>query len=112
MIDSYKFGVIVIDGKQYSSDVIIYPKRVNDHWWRKEGHLLLPQDLEEVIKEKPTVLVVGTGNSGLMKVPLTTSEWIQSKGIEVKIEPTQRACQIYNQLHKSKKVIAALHLTC
>ena len=112
MINSYKFGVIVIDGKQYRSDVVIYPKRVDDHWWRKEGHLLLPGDLEEVTKEKPTLLVIGTGSPGLMKVPLATSEWIRSKGIEVKIEPTQRACQIYNQLHKSKKVIAALHLTC
>jgi hypothetical protein len=30
MIDSYDFGAIVIDGKRYSSDVIIYPDRVKD----------------------------------------------------------------------------------
>jgi len=112
MIDSYEFGHIVINGKHYHSDVIIYPDRVDDHWWRKEGHLLLPEDLKEVVKENPQILVIGTGNSGLMKVPSTTINWIKSKKIEVRIEPTQTACHTYNQLCSSHKVIAALHLTC
>jgi len=112
MIDSYEFGHIVINGKHYHSDVIIYPDRVDDHWWRKEGHLLLPEDLKEVVKENPEILVIGTGNSGLMKVPSATLNWIKSKKIEVRIEPTQTACHTYNQLCSSHKVIAALHLTC
>ncbi|MEM3578264.1 MAG: Mth938-like domain-containing protein [Candidatus Bathyarchaeia archaeon] len=28
MIDSYDFGVIVVNGKRYTSDVIIFPERV------------------------------------------------------------------------------------
>jgi hypothetical protein len=112
MIDFYEFGHIVIDGKHYHSDVIIYPNKVDDHWWRKEGHLLLPEDLEEVAKEKPEILIIGTGNPGFMKVPSATLSWIKSKKIEARIEPTQMACQIYNRLYNSNKVIAALHLTC
>ena len=30
MIDYYQFGLIVIDGKRYSSDVIIFPNGVKD----------------------------------------------------------------------------------
>jgi len=112
VITSYRFGVIVIEDKQYTSDVIIYPDKVDDRWWRKEGHLLLPEDLEEVIKEKPEIIIIGTGNPGLMKVPPATLEWIQLKGIQVKIKPTKLACQTYNQLYQSKKTIALLHLTC
>lgn len=112
MITSYRFGVVVIGDKQYTSDVIIYPDKVDDRWWRKEGHLLLPEDLEEAIKEKPEIIIIGTGNPGLMKVPPATLEWIQSKGIEVKIKPTKLACQTYNQLYQPKKTIALLHLTC
>lgn len=36
MINSYDFGRIVVDGKAYTSDVIIFPDRVNSYWWRKE----------------------------------------------------------------------------
>jgi len=113
MINSYKFGYIVVDGKSYTSDVIIYPQKINAHWWREEGHLLLPQDIKEILlKEKPEVLIIGTGDLGLMKVPPETLKYIKSKGIEVKVEPTRLACQLYNKIYNSRKTIAALHLTC
>jgi len=112
VINDYKFGLIIVEGKKYYSDVIIYPTRVDDHWWRKEGHLVLPQDLEEVIKEEPALLIIGTGDSGLMKVPEETVRWIKSKKIELIIEPTSSACQSYNKFHQWKRTIAALHLTC
>lgn len=112
MVDSYQFGVIVVNGRRYTSDVIIYPNRVDDNWWRREGHSLCPQDLGEIVREKPEILVIGTGNSGLMKVSPSTRGWIEEKGIKLKAEPTQTAYQTYNQLQKAHKVIAALHLTC
>ena len=67
-IDSYQFGRIVVSGKKYTSDVIIFPDRVTDNWWRKTGHQLCLKDIAEVMTENPEVLVVGTGDSGLMKV--------------------------------------------
>ncbi len=112
MIDSYSFGRIVIDGKEYDADVIIFPHRVMDNWWRKEGHQLSVEDLERVFEEKPEVLVVGTGHSGLMRVLPETQERLKSEGIQLIAEKTRKACEIYNQLSKSKKVVAALHLTC
>ncbi|MBC7188911.1 hypothetical protein H5U35_01680 [Candidatus Aerophobetes bacterium] len=112
MIEKYSFGKITIDGKIYTSDVIVYPDRVKDNWWRKEGHLLLPEDLEEVVKEKPEILVVGTGNSGLMQVPPETRNWLSSHRIKLIAEPTEKACATYNKLCKTTKVVAALHLTC
>ena len=113
MIDSYDFGRIVIDGKKYTNDVIIFPNRVMSSWWRKEGHRLHINDLNEVLKEKVEVLIVGTGYSELMKVPTETKEFIESTGFKLIIQPSKEACKTYNSLVKSgKKVIAALHLTC
>ena len=113
MIDSYDFGKIVIDGKQYTSDLIIFPSRIMSGWWRKEGHRLHVNDLDEVVKEKAEVLIIGTGYSGLMKVPTETKEFVEKEGPELIIQPTKEACKTYNSLIKSgKKVIAALHLTC
>jgi hypothetical protein len=112
MIDSYEFGLIIINGKRYSSDVIIYPDKVKNDWWRKEGHQLGVDDLEDVIEENPEVIVVGIGNPGLMRVLPETEKHIKSQGIKLIIQSTPDACKSYNQLSSSRKVIALLHLTC
>ena len=111
-IESYSFGNITIDGRTYTSDVIIYPERVDSSWWRKEGHNLNIVDLNNVIKAGPDVLVVGTGSSGLMKVPKETISHLESKGIEVHVALTARAVELFNKLQSNRKVIAAFHLTC
>lgn len=111
-IDSYKFGEIVIDGRRYSSDVIVYPDRVDSQWWRREGHSLEPADVPEVLQAPPDVLVIGQGNPGRMDVPAETRRRLEEAGIEVLVEPTTRACDTYNRLRGKRRVVAALHLTC
>lgn len=63
MIDSYEFGTIVIRGKRYRSDIIIFPESVLDGWWRREGHSLHIEDLKEILngEPQPEMLIVGTG---------------------------------------------------
>ncbi|MBA7495556.1 hypothetical protein ES702_06143 [subsurface metagenome] len=112
IIDSYQFGQIVINGKKYTSDVIISPDSVKDNWWRKTGHELCLGDIAEVIAENPQVLVVGTGASGLMKVLLEVEQTVEAQGIKLIVETTDKASHTYNQLCRSKKAVAALHITC
>jgi hypothetical protein len=112
MIESYEFGRIVIKGKRYATDVIIYPDHVEDNWWREEGHSLSPVDLWAVVQAKPEVLVVGTGRSGLMRVLPETEKYLREQGIRLIAERTTEAVRIYNQLCQSTRVVAALHLTC
>jgi hypothetical protein len=112
MIESYSFGRIVIDGKTYTSDVIIYPDNVNDSWRRKNGHLLQKEDLRDIIQFNPEVLIVGTGDNGLMKVPNDTKQFLESKGIELISGETSKACDIYNKLKGRRNIVAAFHLTC
>ena len=112
MIESYEFGRIVIGGKGYNTDVIIYPDHVEDNWWREEGHSLSPVDLWTVVQAKPKVLVVGTGRSGLMRVLPETEKYLREQGVRLIAERTTEAVRIYNQLCQSTRVVAALHLTC
>jgi len=112
MIDSYDFGRIVINGKRYNSDLIVFSDKVRDGWWRKEGHRLHVEDLKDVLEFKPEVLVVGTGYSGLMRIPPETRRYVESEGIELISQKTAEACETFNRLVKSRKVVAALHLTC
>jgi hypothetical protein len=111
MIDSYEFGEIVINGRRYSSDVIVYPDRVKSDWWRKEGHQLCIDDLGDVLERNPDVIVVGTGDPGLMEILPETEEYIKSRKIKLIVQTTKQACRTYNQLSFSQRVIALLHLT-
>ena len=112
MIGNYNFGKIEIDGKEYRSDLIIYKKRINDKWWRKEGHNLCIDDLKEILIEKPTLLIIGTGAYGLMKVPLELIKYLEEKNIQIIVKKTKEACEEYNKLYQTENVIAAFHLTC
>jgi len=112
MIESYAFGRIRINDKDYTSDVIIYPDRVEDNWWRREGHHLHFDDLLGIIPEKPDTIIIGTGRYGLMKVPPDLIDRLKDMGIDVIVQKTGSACKVYNDTCRSKKVIAALHLTC
>jgi hypothetical protein len=111
-IDSYSFGRIIIDGVLFTSDVIIYPDHVDSSWWRKEGHYLQTVDLSDALSVMPDILIIGTGNLGEMAVPKDTVAFIKSKGIDVRVERTGYAVELYNILRNKGSVVAALHLTC
>jgi hypothetical protein len=112
MIDSYRFGSIVIDGNTYTSDVIIFPDRVQSDWRRREGHVVSAEDLKGVVTAGGGTLIIGTGSFGLVHVPPETLEYVRSKGFEVIVEKTSDACQTYNRLCAQGIVVAALHLAC
>ncbi|MFQ6059953.1 MAG: Mth938-like domain-containing protein [Thermoplasmata archaeon] len=111
-IESYSFGRIVIDGISYTSDVILSEGRINSSWWRRKGHLLTPEDLEEALDAEPELLVIGTGYSGVMKVPEETREFLRLRGIDYVIQRTEDACRTYNREVQKRRVVATLHLTC
>lgn len=111
-IDHYTFGSITIDGATYRADVVVLPDRVVADWWRKEGHRLAFEDLGAVLADPPDVLVVGTGASGLVRVPESTVAALEARGIEVVVEPTETAVGTYNGLAGERRTAACLHLTC
>ena len=112
-IDSYQFGKIVIDGVDYSSDCIILGNSVQANWWRKQGHLLSAEDLQPIIAAKPTVLIVGCGASGLMKVSDEARHVLLEEDIQLEAVDTAKAVERFNELSKTGvNIAAALHLTC
>lgn len=111
MINSYDFGQIVIDGQTINHDLILSDGKVID-WWRKEGHVVDIEDLKD-LPNSFDVLVIGSGASGMCKVPQKTIDYIKDLGVELVIEMTGDAVKTYNRLsNEDKKVIGAFHLTC
>ena len=111
-IESYSFGKVTIDGQGYRADLLILPDGVRPRWRRQQSHELLPEDLQEIVASQPQVLIVGTGNVGMMHVPEQTAEYLEANQIRVEVLPTAKACQRFNELAGSERVAAALHLTC
>jgi hypothetical protein len=112
LIDNYRFGHITINNKKYTTDVIILPGFVKSNWWRSQGHKLSMDDIIDIIKQPPEILIIGTGSEGVMQVPDSVNKQITELGIQLIVEKTGEACKLYNELSRSKKVVAALHLTC
>ncbi|MEM2934286.1 MAG: MTH938/NDUFAF3 family protein [Methanocellales archaeon] len=112
MIDSYEFGRIVVNGKQYDSDLIIFPDFIKENWWRKSGHSVDIEDLEEAIAANPEVIIIGTGYYGRVKISREAKNYLKSRGIQLIAENTSKATVTYNRLLGVKKAVAALHLTC
>lgn len=112
MIESYSFGRITINGKTYTSDVIIFPDRVKASWWRKNGHSLCLEDIQEILKEKPEALVIGSGSAGLMRISSQMADEIRKHGIELIVERTADAVKTYNRLCNQYLTVGAFHLTC
>ena len=112
-IEDYHFGSIAIDGEVFTSDVIISPEGVDPTWWRERGHELSVRDLEPVLAAKPEILIIGTGESGMMVVLPEANELMRKRCAQVHVLTTTRAWKRFNELAKEKRrVVAALHLTC
>jgi hypothetical protein len=110
-IEEYSFGRVTVDGEAETGDVIVLPGRVVRGWWRREGHGLVLEDLEEVLDELPERLVVGTGAYGQMRPDPSTLEQLRARGIEVEVLRTGEAVQRYGELDPRRTAVA-LHLTC
>ncbi len=112
-IDSYSFGSMTVDGRTYTTDLIVFPDRVRSNWWRQEGHSLSMEDLKEVMEYKPDVLIVGKGASGYLEVPASTREALRAENIELIDRDTDSACIAFNEaIKEGKKAAGVFHLTC
>jgi hypothetical protein len=110
-LESYQFGRVLVDGREETRDVIVLPGRVVRNWWRKDGHSLVIEDLEEVLEELPNRLVVGTGASGQMQPDPKLLDVLRQRGIRVDVERTDKAIELFGELDPAMSA-AALHLTC
>ncbi|ASJ07901.1 hypothetical protein A3L11_01145 [Thermococcus siculi] len=111
------FGRIVVDGKTYDHDVVIYPSgRIEKRkkWLSKDkhgtSHKLDPEELREYLQEEFDVLIVGTGFYGYLSLLPESRELVREK--EVIELPTGEAARTFNELWGKKRILAIFHVTC
>ena len=110
-LEDYEFGHLKVDGEEQTRDVIVLPQKVITNWWRRDGHSLVLEDLEDVLDELPGRLVVGTGHDGRMRPDPAVIDQLRERGVEVEVLRTGDAVRRYGELNPAATA-AALHLTC
>jgi hypothetical protein len=112
-IEQYSFGRIVVAGAVYTEDIKIVSGRVVPGWFRKSGHRVEPDDVLDILAEKPDVLVLGKGDPGRMTASASLIDRLGKEAIELIEKPTKEAAEIFNRLSgKRRRIAAGFHLTC
>ena len=110
-LEAYRFGHLIVDGKEQTRDLIVLPERLITNWWRIEGHRLVLDDREDVQQDLPEHLIIGTGAYGQIRPDPDTVEELRRGGIQVEALPTADAVRRYEELDPHRTAVA-LHLTC
>ena len=113
MIEHYRFGVMRIGGRSNHHDLKIVNGVTSADWYRKQGHLVLPEDIADILLAAPSILVIGQGSSGYMQIAGAVREALAERHINLIAKPTAEAVKSFNQnQHNGLDVAGAFHLTC
>lgn len=111
------FGWVIIDGKKFNNDVVVLmdgsvvkrEKNLSRDKKAKYGHTpLTRKELLPLLKNKPDLIVIGTGQNGAM--PITPKAEKILKDNKSFIGPTPDALDCMQK--NGRNVVALLHVTC
>jgi hypothetical protein len=115
-IDELTFGSIVIEGKKYRRDVMIFAdgtiKRRKGGFLMFGSHKIKKRELEELSRGQPEIIIVGTGTDGAAHIAPEAKSWAQGKNLSLLVKPSYDAVARVNELVEQKKVAALIHITC
>ena len=111
-IDSTRFGSITINGKKYNHDVTVNYRGKIEKGWLQTRHLIDEKEFFDFLKENPEIIVIGNGQYGACGVSNTFKKLAEERGIGVIVSKTPEAIEKFNELVKTKSVVAYFHVTC
>ena len=116
-IDDTAFGSITIAGEKFEHDVII--RKNGEVWKRKKklskelfgtSHVISLPEAEYVYEEGVTRMIIGTGQSGMVKLSEEAVAFFQHKKCAVEMLPTPEAIHLWNEAESP--IIGLFHVTC
>ena len=113
VINSTKFGSITVNGKTYYDDVIVTWDDEVKEIHLNIRHLFGLPEFNQIASKKPDVLIIGTGDSGLLRVSEDIKRLCKERGIELTEMTSKGAIEKFNEIfNQGKKVVAFIHVTC
>lgn len=113
MITDFSFGRIAANGQLFNSDIKIVRGTLVPQWWRKSGHTVDIEDVQDILESDSEILVIGQGQPGYMRIADDLRKQLGQRGIELIEEPTAKAVETFNRLHKEgRRVSGGFHVGC
>ena len=113
MITDYSFGRIVANGQTCNSDIKIVQGTLVPDWWRKSGHTVEVEDVQDALATELEILVIGQGQPGYMRIADSLRQHLSEKNIKLIEEPTAKAIETFNRLVKEgRRVAGGFHVGC
>jgi uncharacterized protein len=107
-ITAYDDTSIQINGKNFSSALVIAQDALITDWAPASIEALLPEHIDTIVKLKPELVLLGTGAKLIFPEVKTYAKLIQ-RGIGVEVMDTGAACRTYNILiSEGRRVVAGL----
>jgi exopolyphosphatase/guanosine-5'-triphosphate,3'-diphosphate pyrophosphatase len=116
-LQSAEFGEIIIDGKSLKKDIYIHANGKIEKRNKKiaknrfgTSHKISAEELKEICKEKPEILIIGSGYNGAVELIEEAKDFLKEEKIDFEVLPTPEAVNLYNKTDKKKS--ALIHVTC
>ena len=116
-IDKTKFGAITISGKKYDHDILI---RLNGKLEKRKkklskkefgtSHIISLAEAEYVYEDGAENIIIGSGQSGMVKLSNEAVEFFKKKKCQVELQPTPEAIERWNKAESL--TIGLFHITC
>ena len=110
-INGTNFGSITVDGKRYPHDVWIFADGSIRR--RDRDHEFTLDELDVLLERRPELVIVGTGQSGCVKIANESIEHATKRGVEVRSDVTPNALERFNEAIRTRRRVAGtFHVTC
>jgi hypothetical protein len=116
-INSTKFGSITIAGQVFDHDVVI---RLNGEVKKRKknlskavfgtSHTISIEEANDLYEVGAKQVIIGTGQSGMVKLSNEAEEYLKQKKCQVRLLPTPEAIRAWNE--STGELIGMFHITC
>lgn len=77
------------------------------------SHQIGDWEVEKLLEQNPEIILIGTGQSGMLNVDQNFYEKVKDKDVEIITDITPKAIKIYNEkIKEGRRVNALIHTTC
>ena len=116
-IGKLSFGSIIIGGKKYRKDVLIFAdgtvKKRKGGFLMFGSHNIKKEEIEELAQGEPEMIIIGTGTNDKASLAPEVENWAKGKNLNLLVQPSYEATAKLNESAAEKKKVAAfIHITC
>jgi hypothetical protein len=115
-ITHVSWGCIEVEGIGRGKDFKVYPGGGREWDWNETGTRhdpgIQPADVEELVANRATVVVLGCGMDMRLQVSPETAQFLERQGVELHVLETKEAVDLYNRLSETQAVGGLFHSTC